>query len=365
MSESTNTQNNFWQNFNNQPELIQDEEKNDIPVLKTHTNTQQLKITSHTLLEWDFDKQKKTFERLRNSGLQRIIEEKIRAENQTKKEAVPEIKDFFVALEKKFFGMNDEIIRMHEELINAKRDNENMREKIKSQKLIAAISKKQPQKSKVFYTTTDNSKILELFKVLGPQADCLREVLGACKKQSLRGKETLFKLEADLTTMQNSHKKYIENIGRSYKDQEANIIKETEELKQKFDEYKKKSAKEIEIRDIIYNRQEKFIEKLRHDLCISKFIFNNPTLRVLYASRLKDPESNPRSLSPALSLSHKRPGMNSKMTKNSEFTEVTTTPHTRPVTREHKYPKLKITEDIDNYTNIKFVINKRASTPCS
>jgi hypothetical protein len=192
MSESTNTQNNFWQNFNNQPELIQDEEKNDIPVLKTHTNAQQLKITSHTLLEWDFDKQKKTFERLRNSGLQRIIEEKIRAENQTKKEAVPEIKDFFVALEKKFFGMNDEIIRMHEELINAKRDNENMREKIKSQKLIAAISKKQPQKSKVFYTTTDNSKILELFKVLGPQADCLREVLGACKKQSLRGKDFLY-----------------------------------------------------------------------------------------------------------------------------------------------------------------------------
>lgn len=365
MSESTNTQNNFWQDFNDPPELIQDKEKNDVPILKMHTNAQQAKITTDTLIEWDFDKQKKTFERLRNSGLQRIMEEKIRAENHTKKEAIPEIKEFMVALEKKFFDMNDEIIRMHEEMIKAKRDNEIMREKLKSQKLIAAISKKQPQKCKVFYTSTDNSKVLELFKVLGPQADCLREVLGACKKQSLRGKETVFKLESNLATMQNSYKKYIENIERSYKDQESKIIKETEELKQKFDEYKKKSAKEIEIRDIIYNRQQKFIEKLRHDLCTSKFIFNNPTLRVLYASRLKNPDNNTRSPSPALSLSHKRPGMNSKMTKNSDFTEVTTTPHTRPVTRENKYTKLKITEDMDNYTNIKFIINKRASTPCN
>ncbi|OMJ67508.1 hypothetical protein SteCoe_35310 [Stentor coeruleus] len=364
MNESTNTQNNFWEDFNELPELIDDKEKNEVFIHETQSNVSKPKINTSDLIKWDFDKQKKIFERLKNSGLQRIIEEKIRTENQTKKEAIPEIKDFIVTLEKKFFDMNDEIIRMHEEMIKVNRDNENLKEKIKSQKLIAAISKKQPQKCKCFYTTTDNSKLLESFKVLEPQIVCLREVLGACKKQSLRGKETVFKLESQLAAMKNDYKSYIENIGRSYIEQESNILKETEEIKQKFDEYKQKSAKEIEIRNIIYNRQQIFIEKLHHDIGVTKFLFNNPTLRTLYASRLKDPESNTRSHSPSLSLSHKRAGLNSRMTKNSDFTEVTT-PQTRPVTRERKHTKLKITEDIDNYINIKAMINKRASTPCS
>ncbi|OMJ81545.1 hypothetical protein SteCoe_17951 [Stentor coeruleus] len=375
MNESSNSDSDFWQSFNENPILSFSHKKpqennlsleNDNPE-PPRPNSQipnkKPEITQKQLKLWDFDKQKSTFERLRNSGLQRLTEERIRAENLTIKEALPEIKEFHYALEKKFLGMNEEIMRMHEELIRINRDNECLKDKIKSQRLVASISERQPKKVKIFYITPDNSNLLKNLKILEPQVVCLREVLGACKKESIRGKETVNKLEEELLVIQNNHKVHTEKLEKSYMEQESVILKESKDLREKFEEYKEKSEKEIEIRDIVYKRQQAFIEKLWEDLGTSKFIFNNPTLRVSFLNRSRDSESQSRCASPALVLSQRRAGMQSRLTKNTDYTEMTTLPQSRPVTRERRYTKLRISEDLESSLSIQRITTKRSSTP--
>lgn len=375
MNESSNSDSDFWQNFNEDPILSLSLKKTqeNSPTLKKDkdeppkTNSQILckkpEITQNHLKLWDFDKQKSTFERLRNSGLQRLTEERIRAENLTIKETLPEIKEFHFALEKKFLGMNDEIMRMHEELIRTNRDNEYLNEKIRSQRLVASISERQAKKVKIFYLTPNNSTMFKSLKVLEPQVVCLREVLGACKKESIKGKETVNKLEEDLSVIQNNHKVHVEKLEKSYMEQEAVILKESEDLKKKFEEYKEKSAKEVEIREIIYKRQQAFIEKLWEDLGTSKFIFNNPTLRISFLNRTRDSECQSRSASPALVLAQRRADMQSRLTKNTDYTEMTTLPQSRPMTRERRYTKLGINEDLESSLSIQRITTKRSSTP--
>jgi hypothetical protein len=100
-------------------------------------------------------------------------------------------------------------------------------------------------------------------------------------------------IEKEMGNLKSLHKEEIDKLQTQISEIKAKSKQEMDDiLKQyslsRFEDFKIKAQKEIEIREMLNNRQDQHIEKLQEEIKNAKIVLQTPTLRLKVFDRLKD-----------------------------------------------------------------------------
>jgi hypothetical protein len=70
----------------------------------------------------------------------------------------------------------------------------------------------------------------------------------------------------------------VQELIKSYVEREQELEEKLEELTQRFENYKEESSKEINLKDILMDRQKAYTDLLVKELTYAKNIIKNPNL---------------------------------------------------------------------------------------
>lgn len=284
---------------------------------------------------WDFDRQKSLTERILTSGLQKAKEEEIRVKNQTKKEFYPVIQESIYTFKKDIAQM----VTQHQSMKEKLSEIQNYMLKIENtlNYQYKATSKMEifMHREKALNTKkkVKPSPLIHEISLMQVQASCLREVTAEYHKDADKVSEKVEKVQKEIVQLKEAHQVKIAKLKNFYLQKESAIHQEIDQLKAQYSNYKLRAELELDLRNIIKKRQVDFVGKLYTELGNSKFIIQNPRLRMQYHRKVNRSEIVEEDLDRSESVD-KRNGMFSRGTKYSDGRESFSLAQTRPVTND-------------------------------
>ena len=85
-------------------------------------------------------------------------------------------------------------------------------------------------------------------------------------------------LEQKIRDLENNQSEKINALIEGYRAREDQIIKEKDLIKDELFRYKNDTKKELDLKDVLVDRQKKYIDLLRKELVFAKNIIKNPNL---------------------------------------------------------------------------------------
>ena len=334
MLESSDTE--FWEHLDDPLTLGKKEPKRTQEILVLNTEPSKPEPVKKPVLNlWDFDRQKTLTERILTSGLQRAREEEIRVKNRTKKEFYPVIQESVYTLQKDMAQMVVQHQNLKEKLSEIQsymlkiEHTLNLQYKATS-KMEAFLHKDRPFNKK---TKVRASPLLQEILLMQAQCSCLREVTAEYHKDADKVSEVVEKVQREIVSLKEAHQAKIAKLKNFYSQKESAIHDEIDQLKAMYSNYRSRAELELDLREIIKKRQVDFVGKLYTELGNSKFIIQNPRLRMQYNRKVNRNEIPEEDSEGSVSLD-KRNAMFSRGTKYSDGKESFSLAQTRPVTND-------------------------------
>lgn len=351
MYESSDSE--FWEHLEDKIDLNKKEPKKTLEVLQ---NIEEPKPEPETKPEkrlkkkpgqnfWDFDRQKILTERIITAGLQKAKEEEIRVKNQTKKEFYPIIQETIYNFQKDIAQM----VVQHELLKERLREIENYMLKIedtlnhqyKATAKMEIFLHKEKHLNYNKQKAKDCPLIQEIF-IVESQVSCLRQVTAEYSKDAEKVSDSVKKIEEKIVLMKETQMNKITKLKNFYMQKENAIYEDIEKIKARFANYKLRAELELDLRDVIKKRQMDFMGKLYTELGNSKFIIQNPRLRMQFHRKVNRVSGSQEQGEENV---ERRNELLSRCTKYSDGRESFSLAQTRPVTNDLKIGPKKFDDD--------------------
>ena len=328
MIESSSSDSEFWENLCKMPCL---NPKTKQKIVETPAELEiQPKIVESLKKEWKIDKDTEKYKRITEAHSEETRALAIKVTNKTKKKLFSTVKNIVYGFQQNISEINENNGKMKESLLSVTRDHIKLEKKLKSQDRVINKHNIEYFDSPLPDFVEKNNVFQDEISVLTPQLACLREVAAEFNKDLQTEQEKVLKIKSEINQLNLLHKQQVEKLRNHYETKEFAVIEDIDAIKQNFENYKKQTSQELELREIIVKRQKEFISKLYSELGNSKFIFKNPRLRQLLHLKSQTKEEIEEVL-PLSSYAKKRIGVSTRGTKYSENESLI---NTRPGTRD-------------------------------
>ncbi|OMJ88516.1 hypothetical protein SteCoe_9557 [Stentor coeruleus] len=280
-NDSKSSDNEFWNSFEN-PEPSQKPPKASKP-------KETFKYLS--LRPSEKERYEKTIAIIRDSKEEEMRSLQIKVENQTKKQllsSINELKQSFqkeaIRLQDTYAGSRSALQKKDHEILSLITTITDQAYIITKMRLSYENSKKTKKPSKLKSDSELNSNI----KSLTLQIQVLKQVCEQYKQDVDNYKALNIKLLEENNELQNMYNKASNDLIFFTKEQQIKAKKEKDEIIAEFNKYKIETGKEVEVRELVNNRQMQIILSLQKELKDAKMIINTPRIRYKILERLKD-----------------------------------------------------------------------------
>lgn len=280
-NDSKSSDNEFWNNFEN-PEPPQK-----LPKASNPKDT--FKFIS--LRPTEKERYEKTIAIIRDSKEEEMRSLQIKVENQTKKQlltSINELKHNFqkeaIRLQDTYAGSRSALQKKDHEILSLITTISEQAYIITKMRLSYERAKKLKKPSKSKTDPELNSHI----QALNLQVQTFKQVCEQYKQDVDNYKAQNIKLLEENNELKNLYNKVSNDLITFTKEQQAKAKKEKDEIIAEFNKYKIETGKEVEVRELVNNRQMQIILSLQKELKDAKLIINTPRIRYKVLERLKD-----------------------------------------------------------------------------
>ena len=330
MEDTSNSDTDFWDTFSEIPTLGPKPKKRSMAPPEPIESKPA--ITIKTLKERDIDKQSTLVQRIKDAGAEESRIEEIRVKNSTKKELYPAVRDIIYKFQQDKDSISKSTNMMKDDLLLLTREESWLIKKMCLQERLLSRHNLEEVEAKKKRKPPEESEVSKQIKIFSAQVSCLREVTAEFNKDYIQADQKLDKIRVEISNLKSVHEIQVSKIKTKYLTKEQAILEEIEKIKLDHEAFKIKSEEELDIREIIFKRQQDFIYKLQQELGNSKYIFNNPRLRQLLYAKLQGKVESPESL-PASSYTKKRAGVSTRA-PSAQIEDRISFSGSRPVTRD-------------------------------
>lgn len=241
--------------------------------------------------QWELSKIHSKLERVQQANIESISNLKIKVHNKTKKE----LKNAVMDLQNQF----------QLDVLTIKSDCEKMKEEIseKTRKIIQLggfcieqiginynnkLEEKNYEEKKKNSMKKNMKKIEEDIKIFKLQLDSIKEVNAEYGKEVQLALQKVNDVDNEIKKIKMANEANMQMLRQEFDNKNDEIMKEREKLQVEFNNFYFKVTQEIEIRTVIQQRQEEFIEQIKQEIKDSKIILQNPRMRIRVHQKLKE-----------------------------------------------------------------------------
>ena len=290
----------FWEKLEQKPILLagkikakEQESRNMNPNAlhrKLTTNFLPAEALKNSQVEWNIEKLENSMARIKDSSEEQIRSVSIIVKNQTRKELLQTVINIQKDFQEEVFAMKKDQERMQEEQSTKTRlmislldfatsqfEVENRFGLIEPEPVIASKAKEDTL-----------NELKELIEKDNTRFEAIRILNNEFREEANTANSKVMQIDAEINKINNAHKAVVHALENTIGAREKVILKETQSLQDEFDEYKLKISQEIQVRNLLHQRQGQFIENLVAELKNAKVILQNPTLRLKTYEKLRE-----------------------------------------------------------------------------
>ena len=216
---------------------------------------------------------------------------KITVRNQTKKELRAAVLEIQAQFQLEVFTIKQDHDRMKEEISSKNREIYGYGQyNIDQNSLILNHKMKNPEYIKVKKDKSDKeiNSLKDLINVYKLQLDAIKEITAEYNKEAHQALQKVKEVDNEIQKINAAHQLSMQMLRLAIGSQEEEILQEKQNIMNEYESFKTKINQEIEIRELLDSRQQKFIQSLQTEIKDAKIILQNPRMRVRVHEKLKE-----------------------------------------------------------------------------
>ena len=240
---------------------------------------------------WEREKIEKTIERIKLANQEYLRNIKITVRNQTKKELRAAVLEIQAQFQLEVFTIKQDHDKMKEEISSKNREIYGYGQyNIDQNSLILNHQMKNPEYIKIKKDKSDReiNNLKDMINVYKLQLDAIKEITAEYNREAQQALQKVKEVDNEIQKINMAHEVSMQMLRQAIGSQEEEILEEKQKIQDEFDSFRNKISQEIEIRTLLDERQQMFIQSLQNEIKDAKIILQNPRMRVRVHEKLRE-----------------------------------------------------------------------------
>ena len=211
--------------------------------------------------------------------------------NQTKKELRAAVLEIQAQFQLEVFTIKQDHDKMKEEISSKNREIYGYGQyNIDQNSLILNHQMKNPEYIKIKKDKSDReiNNLKDMINVYKLQLDAIKEITAEYNREAQQALQKVKEVDNEIQKINMAHEVSMQMLRQAIGSQEEEILEEKQKIQDEFDSFRNKISQEIEIRTLLDERQQMFIQSLQNEIKDAKIILQNPRMRVRVHEKLRE-----------------------------------------------------------------------------